>query len=316
MTGGSVSKKRLTERENDMAGVLDFLRSERRLGKVDLPPLAEEGGERLVHIPLELIRPNPAQPRLYFDEEELRELAVSIAEVGVIQPVVVLPVEEGYELVVGERRLRAAKMAGKKTIPAIVTESAPAEQQLMALMENIHRSNLSPLEEAASFRDILQRSGWNQSELAEKLGRSQSSVANKLRLLKLDESVQILLLEGKLSERQARALLPLPPGEQAALALSAVEEILAVKELEKRVREGTVKPSGGAKRQKKNSSLSFTGPDGPTGEILREVAAIVERNRKKGISVMWKVKELAQRQLVVELVVDLKEHMDEPDRED
>lgn len=284
------------------------------MGKVDLPAPPEEKGERFIHIPLELIRPNPAQPRLYFDEEELKELAVSIAEVGVIQPVVVLSVESGYELVVGERRLRAAKIAGMKTIPAIVTETAPAEQQMMALMENIHRSNLSPLEEAASFRDILERSGWNQSELAEKLGRSQSSIANKLRLLKLDESVQILVLEGKLSERQARALLSLPPDEQAALAFSAVEENLAVKELEQRIKEGTPPSTKGPKIKKKSSPLSFTGPDGPTGEILRDVADVVERNRKKGISVMWKVKELAQRQLVVELVVDLRGQTDEPDR--
>jgi ParB family chromosome partitioning protein len=306
----------LTERENNMAGVLDFLRSERRMEKVDLPVTPEEKGERLIHIPLELIRPNPSQPRLYFDEEELRELAVSIAEVGIIQPVVVLSVESGYELVVGERRLRAAKLAGMKTIPAIVTESAPAEQQMMALMENIHRSNLSPLEEATSFRDILERSGWNQSELAEKLGRSQPSIANKLRLLKLDESVQILVLEGKLSERQARALLSLPPDEQAALASSAVEENLAVKELEQRVREGTPLSTKEPKKKKKSSSLSFSGPDGPTGEILRDVADVVERNRKKGISVMWKVKELAQRQLVVELVVDLREQSDEAGRKD
>lgn len=299
-----------------MAGVLDFLRSERRMEKVDLPVTPEEKGERLIHIPLELIRPNPSQPRLYFDEEELRELAVSIAEVGIIQPVVVLSVESGYELVVGERRLRAAKLAGMKTIPAIVTESAPAEQQMMALMENIHRSNLSPLEEATSFRDILERSGWNQSELAEKLGRSQPSIANKLRLLKLDESVQILVLEGKLSERQARALLSLPPDEQAALASSAVEENLAVKELEQRVREGTPLSTKEPKKKKKSSSLSFSGPDGPTGEILRDVADVVERNRKKGISVMWKVKELAQRQLVVELVVDLREQSDEAGRKD
>lgn len=299
-----------------MAGVLDFLRSERRMEKVDLPVTPEEKGERLIHIPLELIRPNPSQPRLYFDEEELRELAVSIAEVGIIQPVVVLSVESGYELVVGERRLRAAKLAGMKTIPAIVTESAPAEQQMMALMENIHRSNLSPLEEATSFRDILERSGWNQSELAEKLGRSQPSIANKLRLLKLDESVQILVLEGKLSERQARALLSLPPDEQAALACSAVEENLAVKELEQRVREGTPLSTKEPKKKKKSSSLSFSGPDGPTGEILRDVADVVERNRKKGISVMWKVKELAQRQLVVELVVDLREQSDEAGRKD
>ncbi len=110
----------------------------------------------------------------------------------------------------GERRLRAAKKAGLSTIPAIVTEADPGEQQILALVENIHRSNLSAVEEAASLQAIMERSGWTQTELAGKLGRSQSSVANKLRLLRLEEPVQRLVMEGKLGERQARALLSLP----------------------------------------------------------------------------------------------------------
>lgn len=261
---------------------------------------------RLAEIPVDLISPNPTQPRRHFDEGELDDLAASISEVGIIQPVVVLAVESGYELVVGERRLRAAKKAGLATIPAIVTEADPGKQQILALVENIHRSNLSAIEEAASLQAIMERSGWTQTELAGKLGRSQSSVANKLRLLKLEEPVQRLVMEGKLGERQARALLSLLPEDQVALASEAAAENMGASEVEQRARDRAPEPSKTRKKRTKKSPLSFAGPDGPTGEILRDVAALVEMNRKKGIPVVWKVKELAQRELVVELVVDLK----------
>lgn len=290
-----------------MAGVLNFLRSdmgkEKDAGKN--PP--EEGqSRRLTEIPVDLISPNPTQPRRHFDEGELDDLAASISEVGIIQPVVVLAVESGYELVVGERRLRAAKKAGLSTIPAIITEADPGEQQILALVENIHRSNLSAVEEAASLQAIMVRSGWTQTELAGKLGRSQSSVANKLRLLRLEEPVQRLVMEGKLGERQARALLSLSPEDQVALASEAAAENMAASEVEQRVKDRAPAPSKTGKKRTKKNPLSFAGPDGPTGEILRDVAALVEQNRKKGIPVVWKVKELAQRELVVELVVQLK----------
>ncbi len=264
---------------------------------------------RLADIPVDLIRPNPAQPRQFFDEAELEELAASIAEVGVIQPVVLIASDHGYELVVGERRLRAAKKAGLSSIPAIVMEAAPREQQVMALIENIHRSNLSAIEEAASLRDILENTGWNQSELAARLGRSQSSVANKLRLLKLEEPVQLLVMQGKLGERQARALVALSGDEQIAMARKAVEENLVAGEVERRVKEERGAPSRtfvAPASARKKEPLSFTGPDGPTGEILKDIAELVEKSRKKGIPVVWKVKELAQRELVLELVVDLR----------
>jgi ParB family chromosome partitioning protein len=271
--------------------------------------LSEEKLERrFADIPVELIRPNPSQPRQYFDEAELEELAASIAEVGVIQPVVLIPSDSGYEIVVGERRLRAAKKAGLSSIPAVIMNAAPREQQVMALIENIHRSNLSAIEEAMSLRDILESTGWSQTELASRLGRSQSSVANKLRLLKLEEPVQSLVLQGKLGERQARALIALAGEEQIAMARAAVEENLVADSLEKRIKgeksPARTFPSPTAARKKE--TLSFTGPDGPTGEILKDIAELVEKSRRKGIPVVWKVKELAQRELVLELVVDLK----------
>ncbi|MGI6782642.1 MAG: ParB/RepB/Spo0J family partition protein [Aminivibrio sp.] len=288
-----------------MAGVLNFLRSDSAMEEIEREKLfGAEAPRRLADIPVDLIAPNASQPRRHFDEEELGDLAASISEVGIIQPVVVIATDSGYELIAGERRLRAAKQAGLSTIPAVVTEANPEEQQILALVENIQRSNLSAVEEAAGLQAIMDRTGMTQTELAEKLGRSQSSVANKLRLLRLEEPVQRLVMEGKLGERQARALLALPPEDQTALAEEAASENMAAGEVEQRVKERGA-PGRTAKRVKK-SPLSFAGPDGPTGDILKDVAGLVEANRKRGIPVVWKVKELAQRELVIELVVDLK----------
>ncbi len=297
--------------ENDgMAGFLNFLRGDIAMNDGNEAAFSDTKAERrFADIPVDLIRPNPAQPRQFFDEAELEELAASIAEVGVIQPIVLIASEPGYELVVGERRLRAAKKAGLSSIPAIIMEAAPREQQVMALIENIHRSNLSAIEEAASLRDILESTGWSQTELAARLGRSQSSVANKLRLLKLEEPVQLLVLQGKLGERQARALIALTGEEQIAMAHTAIEENLVAGEVERRVkeeRESSPRTFAAPSAARKKEALSFTGPDGPTGEILKDIAELVEKSRKKGIPVVWKVKELAQRELVLELVVDLR----------
>lgn len=287
-----------------MTGVLNFLRSDITMEERE-KLFSGEPLRRLADIPVDLIAPNASQPRRHFDDDELKELAASITEVGVIQPVVVIAVDSGYELIAGERRLRAAKKAGLATIPAVVTEANPGEQQILALVENIQRSNLSAVEEAAGLQAIMDRTGLTQTELAVKLGRSQSAVANKLRLLRLEGSVQQLVIEGKLGERQARALLALPPEDQAALAAEAVMENMAAGEVEQRARDRAVAPRQAGKKSKKQP-LSFTGPDGPTGDILKDVAGLVEANRKKGIPVVWKVKELAQRELIIELVVDLK----------
>lgn len=287
-----------------MTGVLNFLRSDITMEERE-KLFAGESLRRLADIPVDLIAPNASQPRRHFDDDELNELAASITEVGVIQPVVVIAVDSGYELIAGERRLRAAKKAGLATIPAVVTEANPGEQQILALVENIQRSNLSAVEEAAGLQAIMDRTGLTQTELAGKLGRSQSAVANKLRLLRLEGSVQQLIIEGKLGERQARALLALPPEDQAALAAEAVMENMAAGEVEQRARDRAAAPRQAGKKPKKQP-LSFTGPDGPTGDILKDVAGLVEANRKKGIPVVWKVKELAQRELIIELAVDLK----------
>ncbi|MDI9370827.1 MAG: chromosome partitioning protein ParB, partial [Synergistota bacterium] len=163
---------------------------------------------------------------------------------------------------------------------------------------------------------ILEDTKWSQTELAARLGLSQSAVSNKLRLLKLEAPVQTLVMQGKLGERQARALIGLSREEQVSMALVAVEEELPANELERRVKEGriisakerrTVEPS-----VPKTSRGSPAVAGGPTGEILKDIAELVERNRRKGIQVAWSVKELAQRELILELIVDLKSASEEP----
>ena len=164
-------------------------------------------GLTLVELPIKKIVPNPAQPRKHFDEEALTELVHSISEIGLLQPIVVRPTDEGYELVAGERRLRASKKAGLKTIPALVRETADDQMLRDALLENLHRSALTPLEEAAAYQQLLEDFGCTQEELATRLGRSRPQISNTLRLLNLPASVQRRVAAGVLSAGHARALL-------------------------------------------------------------------------------------------------------------
>jgi ParB family transcriptional regulator, chromosome partitioning protein len=199
-----------------------------------IPGAAEEGG--LIEVPVAAVSPNPRQPRERFEDEGIQALARSIQEVGVLQPVVVRRVEDGYELVAGERRLRAAKLAGLATVPALIRESDDTESLREALIENIHRENLGPLELAAAFQELLDE-GVSQEEVAERLGYSRAHIANTVRLLALPAAVQRLLAEGRLSAGHARALLALEdPEGQEALALRAVAEGLSVRQVEDLVR--------------------------------------------------------------------------------
>lgn len=286
---------------------------------------------KLAEIEISRIRMNPYQPRKHFDEDEIRSLADSIAQVGLIQPILVRLSGDYYEVVAGERRLRACRELGCEAISAVVVDVDPGEQQVMAMVENIHRRDLSPVEEAWGLRDILDRTGWGQSELARRLGRSQASVANKLRLLKLEEPIQKMIMEGLLAERTARALVGLPPALQTEAANAVIDRDLTSKEAEilaASMKDGTFKPAsespaeplrkeaseppleehsaGISPKKRGDRGLSFNGPEGPTGELLHQLASLVESQRKKGVPVVWKVRELAQSELVVEIVVDLK----------
>ena len=194
-------------------------------------------GPRYVDVPIEEIRRNPRNPRTVFDEDSLVELAHSIREFGLLQPIVVRDAPDGgYELVMGERRWRAAQRAGSTTIPAIVRRTEDADLLRDALLENIHRANLNPLEEAAAYQQLLEEFDVTQEELATRIGRSRPVISNTIRLLRLPVPVQRRVAAGVLSAGHARALLSLPdPGDQEQLAARIVAEGLSVRGAEEAV---------------------------------------------------------------------------------
>ncbi len=190
-------------------------------------------------LPIDKIRPNPYQPRKYFNRASLEELSASILSYGVLQPITVRKMSGGYyELVAGERRLRAPELAGLTTIPAILLQVSDSDSAALAFIENIQRQNLSFLEEAEGYRSMMEDYGLTQEELAVKLSKSQSSIANKLRVLKLEEPVKRMLLEYHFTERHARALLKLPDEESRLMMLQRmVREEMNVKRTEEAIQE-------------------------------------------------------------------------------
>ncbi|WP_030487663.1 ParB/RepB/Spo0J family partition protein [Micromonospora chokoriensis] len=198
------------------------------------PALSPVPGARFAEIPVDAIIPNPKQPRQVFDEEALEELKTSIQEVGFLQPIVVRQLDdEKYELVMGERRWRAAQAVGRESIPAIVRDTRDDAMLRDALLENIHRANLNPLEEAAAYQQLLEEFGATHEELARRIGRSRPQISNTIRLLNLPAQVQRRVAAGILSAGHARALLSLDEAEaQEQLALRIVAEGLSVRATE------------------------------------------------------------------------------------
>lgn len=196
---------------------------------------AEEGSLR--DVPIEEIEANRFQPRERFEEASLIALADSIRELGVLQPVLVRETESGYELIAGERRWRAAKRAGLTTIPALVRTADDLASLEQAVVENLHRADLNPLEEAAAYQQLLEDFELTQTTLATRVGKSRSAISNLLRLFQLPGSVQKLVMDGRLAEGHARALLGTPDrGQQERLAQRAVRQGLSVREVEEAVR--------------------------------------------------------------------------------
>ncbi|HZN13665.1 MAG TPA: ParB/RepB/Spo0J family partition protein [Acidimicrobiales bacterium] len=212
-----------------------------------------DGVSLLQELPIGALRPNPRQPRDHFDEEALASLSASIKELGVLQPVLVRPVGDDYELVAGERRWRAAKRAGLQTIPAIVRDTTDDASLEQALVENLHRADLNPLEEAAAYQQLLEDFGITHEELAARMGKSRAAISNTLRLFQLPAGIQRLVADGQLSAGHARALLGTPDRAfQESLAKRAVADGWSVRAVEEAVRarggdvsEGDAAPSGG-----------------------------------------------------------------------
>jgi ParB family transcriptional regulator, chromosome partitioning protein len=205
--------------------------------ETEAAPLAPVEGARFSELPVTSITPNPVNPRVVFDPDELAELVGSIREVGLLQPVVVRPLgEDRYELIMGERRWRAAQEAGLSAIPAIVRETPDDVMLRDALLENLHRSQLNPLEEAAAYAQLLQDFGATHEELASRIHRSRPQISNTLRLLNLPPGVQSKVAAGVLSAGHAKAILGLPtPEAMEALAHRVVAEGLSVRSTEEAV---------------------------------------------------------------------------------
>ncbi|MBP1763904.1 MAG: parB-like partition protein, partial [Firmicutes bacterium] len=198
--------------------------------------VSEEELSNVQEIAVDSIVPNPYQPRKLFDDEALQELAASIREFGIIQPLLVRPASPGYELIAGERRLRAAKLAQLAMVPAIVKNFSDKEAAELAMIENLQREDLHYLDEALGFQQLLANFGFTQEELARRVGKNQSTIANKLRLLKLTDDVRKVILETNLTERHARALLKLDDEKQQFIVLQDVQaKKLNVRETEELV---------------------------------------------------------------------------------
>jgi ParB family chromosome partitioning protein len=209
-----------------------------------------EAGPRSIELKLSELEPNRNQPRKDFDEEALADLADSISQHGILQPLLVRPLlEGGYQIVAGERRWRAARMAGVQTVPALVRDLSDEEVMQLALIENLQREDLNPLEEAQGYQSLMDSYGYTQESVAKSVGRSRPAVANALRLLSLPQEIQKLISDGSLSAGQGRALLAFPKELQISLAKRCLKEEITVRDLEKLAKSSTPKAS----LKKKNS---------------------------------------------------------------
>jgi ParB family chromosome partitioning protein len=228
------------------------VRSERRQGGLgrglaSLIPQRPAGASAApAEIPIDRIKRNPYQPRKRVDEDQLRQLTDSVRAHGIIQPILVTEQLDGYQLVAGERRLRAAQLAGLERIPAVVRQVADRDQLELALVENLLRADLNPLEEALAFRQLLDEFGFTQDELATRLGRGRSTIANTLRLLDMREGVRDAVVEGRISEGHARAMAGLTELDEQRLLELVVSRDLSVRqteELARRLRDAAGQPA-------------------------------------------------------------------------
>jgi len=233
------------------------------------PSASEAAGDIVREIAIERISPNAAQPRKHFAEEALAELSASIEQYGVLVPIIVRARGERYEIIAGERRWRASALAKKSSIPAIVRASNDVESIEVAIVENLQREDLNPLEEAYGFAHLIDEYSFTQEQLAVRIGKSRPAVANALRLLALEDEVKAMLVERRITAGHARALLAVPAAKRIALARRVAEEQLSVRAIEDLVR----RESAPAQPRAKNSAA--------TREIAPDERAFVERLEQK-----------------------------------
>lgn len=238
-------------------------------------------GERIVEIEVEQIRANPNQPRKSFDDDKLKQLSESIRTDGVLQPIVVRKRGDTYQLIMGERRLQAARLAGVPKVPVIVKDVKDADSLRLALVENIQREDLNAIEVAHAFRELVSTFGLTQSELADMIGRNRSSVANTMRLLNLPDDVQQMIVDERLTGGHARALLALPTQkEQLALARRIVGRNLSVRQAEVEVGLAAKKKRGEKKQKEKPPHIAYL--ENALTQHLGTRVSIDERRGGKG----------------------------------
>lgn len=240
----------------------------------------EAKGEEIVDLNVDDIRPNPYQPRTIFDEDALNELAQSIKENGVFQPIIVKKSIKGYDVIAGERRLRASKLAGNKTIPAIIRQLSDEKMAEIALLENLQRENLNALEEAKAYKSLLEKLNLTQEELAQKVSKSRSHITNMIGLLRLPGEVQDMIIEGKLSMGHARALSKLEDEEEIIkMANSIVENGLTVRDIENQSENSTKKHQ--TVRKQKNTEYIYV------QDLLRERLDTKVKIKEKKIEISF-----------------------------
>ena len=245
----------------------------------------EENVSRETFLRLSEIEPNRTQPRRNFDEDALQELADSIKQYGIIQPIVVQKKGKRYEIIAGERRWRAARKAGLLEVPVIVKEFAPEDIFAIALIENIQREDLNPIEEAQAYSRLIQEYHLKQDELAEKVAKNRVTITNSMRLLKLDERVQQMLIDNMLTGGHARALLSITDKEeQHTLALRVFDEKLSVRETESLVKKMLSKEEkkDEKKEEEQNDSVIYRDIENRMKDILGTKVEIKKRAKNKG----------------------------------
>lgn len=245
-----------------------------------------EKKEPVAKVKLSLVEPNREQPRKNFDEAALEELAESIKQYGIIQPLIVQDKKTYYEIIAGERRWRAAKLAGLKEVPVIVRDLSEQEVMEISLIENIQREDLNPIEEAVAYKRLLDEFNLKQEEVANKVSKSRAAIANSMRLLKLTGYVQQLVIDGKLSTGHARCLIPIEdPEEQKHIALQILEKNLSVRETEQLVKKLlNPDPEKKAKKEETDAALEaiYENIANQMKQILGTKVEIKQKNKDKG----------------------------------
>lgn len=252
----------------------------------------EEQIKSEIMVPILKVEPNPDQPRRQFDEDSLQELADSIKQYGILQPLIVKKHEKFYEIIAGERRWRAAKMVGLKEVPVLIRDYAENEIVEIALIENIQREDLNPIEEALAYKRLMEEFSLKQDQVAAKVSKSRVAITNSLRLLKLDQRVQNLLSEEMITTGHARALLAIDdPDQQYETAMKVFDEKLSVREIEKLVKQMSKKKKETPKEEDKVQEYLFANIEESLKQALGSKVNIKNRNNKGKIEIEYYSKE-------------------------